>query len=605
MNEIKLTSQRSSMNLSRIAPYFNTIKKVFLSAGLISAIIMGSGCFARPHMMGQEENTSYKELLYCEKRQALYNQDEVVNTETFKNATRQEQAQMLEDYFKAKKTHALAWLGSKEALKVIVVGGSLIYGISRFLQPHNHNNAAPGQGQQNNLQNNDGNVAATMARESIMHMVFGSMIWGFQDKIAKNLNYLWSIFADAILPYMRVATSSTLKDYGFQRTADFVEYIIPSPEDNGLLPLENLEIQYVRSKPWLDPELQKKIEDTFIGFYCHEDNAAQSSPKQEALLRTEVIKTVFDLPTELKPITYDEELHSKPFAGYSQAIQDVIKLFCTFHDQAQYLEQPHRYPFYFYGEPGVGKTHAAELIAKTLGLPFASITLSNLTDLIGDKDHPGSLLQAMTNAKIEGRGAKNMILLIDEAEKIINADAHEDVRAFLLKFFGNKQEKSFDSPYLGMRIDISHVGIILAGNKPVECDALDDRFTSVEFPPLTTEQKQNIVETALLDKALENFVKTKQNQRYTLSKSDLTEADYNAIKSIVQADTNSGLRAIEKSLDSYFTMLSSCKASHRANVTQCVQKLMESIAKVSSTKKRNTNKDAQQVKQEESQPEKS
>jgi hypothetical protein len=576
------------MNFSIIKPNLNNIKKIFLALGFIASIIMSNGCFARARAFGIDENTSYKELLYCEKRHALYNQDDVVNTEAFKNATRTKQETMLEDHFKTKKAQALAWLGGKEAVKLGFIGGALIYGLSKFLQPRNHQAAVPGQGQINQPVF-DANVADTMTRQTIMHMVFGSLIWSFQEKISKNLTYLWSIFADAILPYMRVVTSSSLKTYGFQKTADFVEYIIPSPQDNGLLPLEELEVRYVRSKPWLDTELQKKIEDTFIGFYCHEDNDNndQISPKQEALLKTDVIKSAFELPTEIKPITYDEELHSKPFAGYSQAIQDVIKLFCTFHDQAQYLDQPHRYPFYFYGEPGVGKTHAAELIAKTLGLPFASITLSNLTDLMGDTSHPGKLLQAITGAKIEGKGAKNMILLIDEAEKIINADAHEDVRAFLLKFFGNKQEKTFDSPYLGMKIDISHVGIILAGNKPVECDALDDRFTSVEFPSLTTEQKQNIVETALLDKALENFVKTKQNQRFTLSKSDLSQADYDAIKKMVQEDTNPGLRSIEKNLDSYFTILSSCKVNQRAKVAQCVQKLMESIAKVSPVKKRN------------------
>lgn len=530
-------------------------------------------------MMSEMNDQGYKEVLYCDSKRALYKQEPVTTTEAFKHASRDEQEAMLEEYFKANKVKALGWLAGKEAVRFSAISAGSMYFFMRLFMAQNNQNIGAA-------------MNAARALENGVFTMFGGLIFSVGNFVQNKIRFIWSLLADGILPYLQTASTKTLIDKGF--CPELLSYFGLSLDDGGMLPLEELEIRYVRNKPWLDVELQKKIEDIFIEFYCNEENKqALTNGKQSAALTTYVIKTAFDLPTQIKPIAYDEAIHTQPFLGYSQAIQDVIKLFCTFHDQSQYLDKPHRYPFYFYGAPGVGKTHAVELIAKTLGVPFASITLGNsLSHLIGDSGHPGSLLQAITSAKLHGKGAKNMILLIDEADKIINFDKEssaspqlEAIRAFLLKFFGDKQEKTFDSPYLGIEIDISHVGIILAGNEPVEYDALEDRFTSVEFPALTTEQKQHIVEVSLLDKALENFEKTNSNQRFTLSKSDLTQADYDAIKKIVQEDTNSGLRTIEKNLDGYFTMLSSCKANHKDGVAQCVQKLTESIAKVTGMKK--------------------
>ena len=82
------------------------------------------------------------------------------------------------------------------------------------------------------------------------------------------------------------------------------------------------------------------------------------------------------------------------------------------------------------------------------------------------------------------RTAKNIVLLIDEADRVINPQPDSETSELLpwaLKLL-DPESKSFYSPYFDADIDMSHIIIILAGNHPIADEALQKRLIKMDFP---------------------------------------------------------------------------------------------------------------------------
>ena len=96
-------------------------------------------------------------------------------------------------------------------------------------------------------------------------------------------------------------------------------------------------------------------------------------------------------------------------------------------EMAPQFRQGKRVAGFLYGPPGTGKSRYAELIARAMGYPLPKVSLEGaaLDHLLGRSidsgfPTPGKISKAMAHAKIGDKGAKNMVLFIDEADCVIN-----------------------------------------------------------------------------------------------------------------------------------------------------------------------------------------
>jgi hypothetical protein len=496
--------------------------KALFSAKIMFSLFLFSGICA---LYAGEGVLPYKEMLYCEKRQALYDQSSLITGSKFMSASREKQEQMLVKHLRDAKSWGLLSLAGKAVTTMAFYGGIPAVIFYKLLKGRDIGGA----------------MGVTMAMQPL-----GSILGEFYKKVDAQGTFLATMVME-----------------------EFISRVVSG--EKPLLPAEKIELDYIKRKPFLDAQFTQLIEDSLIGFFCH--SAWIDGSQRGGITSVDGIRTALALPTDIKKVIYDEALIDATLSGYSPEIKDALKLFCVRHIASGQTSLPRKAPIYFYGPHGVGKTYAVKLIANALQLPCATIQLrGTLESLIGDAYTPGQLLEALTTAKYEGRGAKNMILFIDEADKIINFNANaavapelQAIRSFLLNLF-DAETKSFYSPYLKIDVDISHVGIILAGNAPIEYAPMANRFRLVEFPKFTVEEKTHLMETALLDKALAPYAQS-QGSVFSIAKQDLAPEDYAAFHTIIEHDKDEGLRSLLAKLEDYLANMASCKTTHKDNLS--------------------------------------
>lgn len=493
----------------------------YRSMSVISAFIM---CFSFCRIFSSEYPLPYKEMLYCDKRQALYDQSALVHSPKFLSASREQQEKMMTEHLHVLKNWGMLSLVGKAIMTIAFYGGVPATILYKLLKDRVAFGAAMG---------------ISMAVQP-----FTSILGEFYKKVDAQGTFLATMFMEEIVGYV-----------------SFVK--------KPLLPAEKLELAYIKRKPFLDTKVAQLIEDSLISFFCK--SAWLDGSQRSGITSVDGIRTALALPTEVKKVVYDEAAIEKVLASYADDIKDALRLFCVRHIASGQSTSPRKAPIYFYGPHGVGKTYAVKLIANVLQLPCATIQLRGSLDaLIGDAEHPGQLLEALITATYEGKGAKNMILFVDEADKIVNFDEKnygatelQSIRSFLLHLF-DAETKTFYSPYLRMDVDIAHIGIILAGNAPIQYAPMANRFRLVAFPPFTVEQKLNVFKTSLLDKALIPY-EPSHGSVFTITKFDITDEDYEVFRAMIANDKDEGLRSLQAKLEDYLANMASCKAAHKDN----------------------------------------
>ena len=326
-------------------------------------------------------------------------------------------------------------------------------------------------------------------------------------------------------------------------------------------PLLHHEIDYIRKRRFLPVGLQKSIETQFKATRVDEARIGRVE---------DYVGTALNLPLESLRTEFDLNLINKLFDGYPTELRKQVESFVfqqvLLQDASSYglreqsVRAGKRVAGYLIGPPGTGKSRYAELIARSLGLPFAKVSLegASLDDLLGrsvDSDFPtpGKIAKAIANAKINGKGAKNLVLFIDEADRVIN-NQHpysQDILPFMLKLL-DPEAKSFFNPYFNAEIDISNLTIILAGNFTIQEEALKKRLFVINFPGFTLEYRKRIIWESTIPNLLTSF---SQNGKYSLSLADLTAEDKERIQSLIQQDKDPGFRTIESVLLHYFSFI--------------------------------------------------
>ncbi len=476
---------------------------------IVSMLLIFLSCGFYPLRTEQADYSRF-DFIYSEAGNKLYNQDEITDTEDFKNASLIEKQDMLEAYFDKKRVEAYITSIKKTsyyAALAIPIPLALFYS---------------------------------------------------KDYLKKIPSYVY--FAGAVA--FSSSIGDTIKGAAYQTIASINVLIRLYFSSQGKSELEKYERDYVRNKPWIEQKLQGIIEDNLIQAHSVNQKSTEDfiigilDGGDGLKLYLKHLKLALSLPRQVKHISYTRELVNQRLTGYSGEALRNLKRYCIRHVAASKEQSARKIAAYFCGAPGVGKTRAARLIAQVLDLPFEVISLGDLTidGLVGTPSDPGLLLDVLSRAKINGEGAKNMILLIDDADRVVLNESKYGLVSFILTLL-EPETKTFYSPYLWVDIDISHLGIILAGNAEITDEALHNRLHVIHFDAYAADYKKTVAWNELLPGTLAQH----KTADLKIDESDITEHDVAAINNMIEQDPDPGFRSIKLKLMNYLEDKVLCK----------------------------------------------
>lgn len=303
--------------------------------------------------------------------------------------------------------------------------------------------------------------------------------------------------------------------------------------------IQEYEIHYVRNKPLFEKDFCKVFENKLIAAHKNPSNlydylkwfeAATLLPISKKALLVEKLDRNFEIS----------------FSIFRPNLKKQVKEICLRH----IIQNNARNIAYFYGPSGTGKTRCAREIAQCLDLPFGAISLANysISDIVGQGGshlpHPGKFAETILNAKDKNKKSyNNMVFLIDEVDKILNAD-HADnngLLPFLLTFL-DPDTKSYYSPYFERNIWIKDMLIILGGNTPLKNDALRKRLVNIEFSGFEKDYKKEYILNQYIPKL---YSGTEEPYKLSLEK-HFSQKDKKTLTQFIEEDDDLGLRSIQE-----------------------------------------------------------
>ena len=452
--------------------------------------------------------------IYAEHFAELFGQEEILQSESYLNAATEKDRQLiLENHFLNTKMK-LVVQSARNSFTAVALGVASVWfikkaGLASKIPSFNYNPVMAASG----------GLSATLLGLSF----FSRPIYTFSDWITKQITGTYT-----------VAT----------------QYVTGSTADA----LEKYERLYVRHKPALHAELQHSIEDVIFKARTGGDSGwSRTTP---AKLATKIIAAALSLPTATKEIQYDRELFEKTFSCYSEDTKLQLRRLVISYIAAQAnLESAQKFAVYFKGAPGTGKTRAAGLLAQFLDVPFADISLSGISKelFVGAKNgegatRPGLVAESMIKSNKNQAGFRNFVLLIDEVDRILNAQESDKMAGlpnYMLKYL-DPSSQTYYNEFFEANLEKPSYSI-LAGNYAIKDPALLNRLYVIDFGAISNECKQKIVWEQYFP---EIFAKYEQS-KFQLKTSDFTKKDMENFSVRIAADLDPGMRSIYRELEHY------------------------------------------------------
>ncbi len=336
-------------------------------------------------------------------------------------------------------------------------------------------------------------------------------------------------------------------------------------------PIKELEESYVLKKEGMREDHRYNIENNLINSrkplypfpfikQCLEQ--ALALPTTHKRLDTEALLTKFSEEE------FFQSFHSSTINDLESAIVSI----------SQYSQRepngviPVRGIYYFWGDPGVGKSRTGQEFAKLLEVPFwrcsirnaASLSPENLegSSCLGPIVNPGWLarpLLAYQEGDANKTTYKNPVLILEDFDRVL-LDEQSGISslAFILDYF-DPLKRDFFSPYFNAQIDISRMNIIISANFFPEGDkfkALRERFTKiVRFFPFEEEKKESILvdftRTAIGHYGISpsEFTKGLNSEFEKRFTSETRALEFVAEKAVELADNPDSIRSCERTVE--------------------------------------------------------
>lgn len=308
----------------------------------------------------------------------------------------------------------------------------------------------------------------------------------------------------------------------------------------------------------IDVKMKKKIFD----MYQHMINTEDDRDRQKLLTKIKWLVNlpyhkVSSLPFDIYNKTHVQEYCDNVQYKLSQSIygMDQIKEKLLINIVNRIHHKKTMSILALKGMPGVGKTKIIQSLSEATGIPYAKLSLGGVSDTtlvyghnqVWENSGPGMIMKHLSRTQ-----CSDMIILLDEIDKIGNTDKGLQVQHALLHLLDQTQNTQFNDDYLDeFPHDISRIWFIATLNDDHSLSQpLKDRLDIIEVPAYSKEEMVTIISKHILPQA--NYDCGLKNKDIIISES----ASYYLISILLSDIKTSGLRLVEKSIKDIVLKLS-------------------------------------------------
>ena len=309
---------------------------------------------------------------------------------------------------------------------------------------------------------------------------------------------------------------------------------------NDMSPEKKEILEKAKSKNW-----NENIEKIFNKEFKRLDTLHPQSPDYSTQIN--YLQTMVDLPWNDCTIDNLSLKHAKKVLDKDHYGMEKVKERILEYLAVRALRDDLKSPILcLYGPPGVGKTSLGKSIAQAMGRKYVRVSLGGLHDEAEIRGHRRTYIGAMPGRiikNIQKAGSANPVFILDEIDKISQANFNGDPSSALLEVLDPEQNKAFHDNYLDIDYDLSKVLFIATANDLSSIPRpLLDRMELIEVGGYITEEKVEIAKRHLIPRELENTGLKKYTPKIKFSKA--------AIEKIIEQYTReSGVRQLEKQIN--------------------------------------------------------
>lgn len=307
----------------------------------------------------------------------------------------------------------------------------------------------------------------------------------------------------------------------------------PSPERKELL-------EKAKTKKWNDD-----VAKAFKKEYAKLDTLNPQSPDYS--IQINYLQTLVDLPWNDSTVDDLSLKHAKKVLDRDHYGMEKVKERILEYLAVRALRDDQKSPILcLYGPPGVGKTSLGKSIAEAMKRKYVRVSLGGLHDEAEIRGHRRTYIGAMPGRiikNIQKAGSANPVFILDEIDKIAQANFNGDPSSALLEVLDPEQNKAFHDNYLDVDYDLSQVLFIATANDISSIPRpLLDRMELIEVSGYITEEKIEIAKRHLVPRELENTGLDKYTPKIKFTKP--------ALETIIEKYTReSGVRQLEKQIN--------------------------------------------------------